>query len=403
MPVTRPPSDPQEEQAKWAAVFSMSLCVAMLIASEFMPVSLLTPIAASLGATSGQTGQAVSISGLFAVATSLFIATAAGRMDRKVVLVGLTAVMLASLVIVAMAPSFTVLMVGRALLGVAVGGFWSLATSIIMRLVPEASVPRALGMMYGGQAIAAAFAAPLGSYLGDLVGWRGIFWALAPLVAVNLVWHRVALPSLPAHQRQSLRSFQVLLARPHFRTGLIAITFTWGSAFTMFTYLRPFLETLEGVDVQTLSLLLLTLGAAGFIGSALSGRIGTGRVERILALPAVVMGGATALLLLAESSLVAIGVLLAIWGAMNTAMSVIWMSWMSQVVDDMPETAGALMVATMQASILLGGVFGGLLLDWFSVDASFFGSVLLALAAIAVIGRGSRLRPPTGQLHERTN
>src|SRR5438045_6511506 len=84
---------------RWSAVGSMALCVALLIASEFMPVSLLTPIAHDLHATEGMAGQSISISGLFAVVTSLFIATLAGRFDRRHVLMGLTGVMLFSLVL----------------------------------------------------------------------------------------------------------------------------------------------------------------------------------------------------------------------------------------------------------------------------------------------------------------
>lgn len=141
-----------EPVAAWGAVFSMALCVALLIASEFMPVSLLTPMAHGLGASEGQTGQAISISGLFAIGASMLVTTAAGRLNRKWVLVAMTALMLLSLILVAAAPSFAVLMIGRALLGVCVGGFWALATAVIMRLVPEAEVPRALALMYGGQA-----------------------------------------------------------------------------------------------------------------------------------------------------------------------------------------------------------------------------------------------------------
>ncbi|MCA0964947.1 MFS transporter [Salipiger bermudensis] len=382
-------------KALWGAVLSMSLCVALLIASEFMPVSLLTPMAEGLGASVGQTGQAISISGLFAVATSLLITTAVGRVNRKSVLVGLTGLMLLSLVVVAAAPSFSVLMLGRALLGVCVGGFWSLATSILMRLVPEGEVPKALGLMYGGQAIAAAFAAPIGSYLGEVIGWRGVFWALTPLVAANLVWHLVALPSLPARDRQSFASFGVLFSRGYFRRGLLAVTFTWGSAFTMFTYLRPFLEQVTGVGVEALSVLLLVLGGAGFVGSWLSGRLVGGRVERMLCLPALVMGGCTSGLLLFGAAPVAAGMLLALWGAMNTAMSVIWMSWMSRNADDLPEAAGGLMVAVIQASILLGGMVGGLLLDQFSVVATFWGSVMLALVAVALTGGGRHLLKPS--------
>jgi predicted MFS family arabinose efflux permease len=94
-----------EPVAAWGAVLSMTLCVAMLIASEFMPVSLLTPMAEGLHATTGQTGQAISISGLFAMAASMVVTTVAGTLNRKWVLVAMTALMLLSLVLVALAPN----------------------------------------------------------------------------------------------------------------------------------------------------------------------------------------------------------------------------------------------------------------------------------------------------------
>lgn len=380
--------------AAWGAVMSMTLCVAMLIAAEFMPVSLLTPMAQGLGATEGQTGQAISISGLFAVLASLMITTVAGRLNRKWVLVGLTALMLASLVLVAVAPNFTVLMLARAALGICVGGFWALSTSVIMRLVPEREVPRALSLMFGGQAMAAAFAAPLGSYLGGMLGWREVFWLLTPIVAVNLVWHVIALPSLPARGRQSLGALTALLRRPYFLRGLLAAMLSWGSAFTMFTYLRPFLEQVTGVNVTVLSALLLVLGLAGFLGTWAAGRIDGGRIAPLLMLPALVMGAATLALLLVGGSVLAVAALLMIWGAMNTAMSVIWMTWMSQNAGDAPEAAGSLMVAAIQISILLGAVVGGLLLDGLSISATFLGSGALAAAAILLIGNGQRLLRP---------
>ncbi|TAN01271.1 MAG: MFS transporter [Rhizobiaceae bacterium] len=381
-------------RAAWGAVLSMALCVAMLIASEFMPVSLLTPMAEGLHATEGQTGQAISVSGLFAVAASLLITTVAGRLNRKWIMVAMTGFMLLSLVLVAIAPSFAMLMVGRALLGICIGGFWALATAVIIRLVPTSEVPRALALMYGGQAIAAAFAAPVGSYLGGLFGWREVFWALTPIVAVNLAWHVVALPSLPAHQKQDFRAMFDLLKRRYFLRGLMACMLSWGSAFTMFTYLRPFLEKVTGVDVTTLSVLLLLLGCAGFVGTWAAGRFLKGSIAPFLKLPALVMGGATFGLLLFGFSTVAAGLFMAIWGAMNTMFSVIWMTWMSQNADDAPEAAGSLMVAAIQTSILLGAVVGGLLLDGISIQATFIGSVVLAILALVLIGNGQRMLRP---------
>src|SRR3954468_7248362 len=157
----------------WGAVFALTLCVSTLIASEFMPVSLLTPIASGLHLTEGQAGQAIAVSGIFAVLTSLFISSATRGVDRRSLLLSLTGVMIASGLMVAFAPTYAVFMAGRALLGVVIGGFWSMSTATVMRLVPEKDVPRALALLNGGNALATTIAAPLGSFLGQFIGWRG--------------------------------------------------------------------------------------------------------------------------------------------------------------------------------------------------------------------------------------
>ncbi|MBB3139925.1 MFS transporter [Halomonas organivorans] len=384
----------EQKTAAWGAVFSMSLCVAMLIAAEFMPVSLLTPIADGLGATEGQTGQAVSISGFFAVAASLLMTTLAGRLNRKWVLLTITTLMLVSLALMASAPSFAVLMLSRALLGVCIGGFWSLATAVIMRLVEVEHVSRALAIMYTGQAIAAAFAAPIGSYLGGIIGWRGVFWVLVPIVAVNLVWQWATLPSLPASQRQTFRSLKGVLTRSYFARGIVAAVFGFAGAFSMFTYLRPFLEGVTGVDVTMLSALFLVLGCAGFLGTWAGGKFASQRVVRLLQAVPLLMGLSTLGLLGFGQQLAVVAVLLAIWGAMNTVMSIAWMSWLSQNVDDAPEAAGSLIVAAIQAAILLGAAFGGWLLDHLGIQATFIGSAVLCAASLLLIGSGRRLLKP---------
>jgi predicted MFS family arabinose efflux permease len=255
-------------RASWSAVGAMTMCVALLIASEFMPVSLLTPMAYDLGATEGMAGQAISISGLFAVITSLLVATVASRFDRRNVLAALTAAMVASLALVAAAPNFAFLMAARALLGVTIGGFWSLSTATVMRLVPNNSIPKAMGVLYLGNAAATAFAAPIGSYLGGVIGWRGVFWALAPLAAATLAWQWVSLPSMPAQTTIPLTRVLGLLKRKNVTFAMFGLMLTFGGAFTTFTYLRPFLETQAHATLAQLSLMLLGLGAAGFVGTA---------------------------------------------------------------------------------------------------------------------------------------
>jgi predicted MFS family arabinose efflux permease len=254
----------ETQPAYWSGVFAMSLCVFALIASEFMPVSLLTPIAADLHVTEGMAGQGIAISGGFAVLTSLSISWLTGSMDRKTLLLALTALMAVSGATVALASSYLIYMVGRALIGVVIGGFWSMSAATAMRLVPAPQVPRALAIFNGGNALATMIAAPLGSYLGSVMGWRGAFFCLVPVAAIALGWQWVSLPPMKNAHRptDSGNIFKVLESRP-VAFGMAACGAFFMGQFALFTYVRPFLETVTHVNVSTLSLILLVVAWAG--------------------------------------------------------------------------------------------------------------------------------------------
>jgi predicted MFS family arabinose efflux permease len=379
----------------WSAVGSMSMCVALLIASEFMPVSLLTPIARDLHATNGMAGQAISVSGLFAVVASLLIAHVAARLDRRHVLMGLTSIMLASLVLIASAPNFVVLMLARALLGIAIGGFWALATATIMRLVPAPAVPKALGVLYTGNAVAVAFAAPIGSYVGGLIGWRGVFWVLVPLVLMNLAWQWRSLPSMTSDAARRSANVFLLLKRRNVAFAMTAVMLAFAGAFSTFTYLRPFLETRMGANIPELSLLLLSLGLAGFVGTyAVSRIVGTHLYRLLTALP-FALAVVTLTLLVVGHHLWAAAVTLFVWGLLNSAIPVVWSTWLTQGIADEPEAGGGLMVAAIQLAIMLGAAFGGLLLDRVSISATWIGGAALLVFASLAAGSGGRLRSTT--------
>jgi predicted MFS family arabinose efflux permease len=257
---TAPKDDAVHSPAAWGSVVSMALCVAVLIASEFLPVSLLSPIAGDLGVTEGHMGQAISISGIFAVITSLFVSSVTRRLDRRLVVTFLSLLLVVSGSIVTVAPNYVVLMMGRALLGVAIGGFWSMSTAIVMRLVPEDSVPKGLAMLNAGNAIAATISAPLGSLLGSYVGWRGAFFAVVPLALLALLWQWISLPPLPPRRKEGSPNVLRLLARPQVAMGMASVMLLFMGQFALFTYLRPFLETVTEVSISMLSLLLLLMG-----------------------------------------------------------------------------------------------------------------------------------------------
>lgn len=278
-------------RAAWSAVFCMTLCAFVLIASEFMPVSLLTPIAADLGVSEGNTGQAISISGIFAVITSLLITGLTRRLDRRVVVLGLTALLMVSGIVVTLAPSFPVLMLGRALLGISIGGFWSMSTAIVMRLVSHDQVPKALALLNAGNAVAATVSAPLGSLLGAYIGWRGAFFLVVPIGLLALLWQWIVLPELPPRRARVSANVFRLLGRPAVTAGMIAILLLFMGQFALFTYLRPFLEQVTRVEITMLSLLLLIMGLAGAVGTWVVGRLLQHRLFSILAIIPLLMAG----------------------------------------------------------------------------------------------------------------
>src|SRR4051812_18315355 len=132
----------------WNAVFAVSLGVSGLIISEFLPVSLLTPMAKDLSITEGVAGQAISVTAVIAMIASLLIAVITQRLNRRWVLLTFCVLQITSNLLVAYAPNFALLLLGQVLLGIGLGGFWGMAAATAMRLVPESLVPKALSLIF---------------------------------------------------------------------------------------------------------------------------------------------------------------------------------------------------------------------------------------------------------------
>lgn len=366
--------------AYWGGIFAMTLCVFVLIASEFMPVSLLTPIAGDLGVSEGLAGQGIAISGALAVLTSLSLSTIAGNINRKYLLLGLTMLMAISGLVIALASSYLVYMAGRAMIGVAIGGFWSMSAATAMRLVSPHQVARALAIFNGGNALATVVAAPLGSYLGATVGWRGAFLCLVPVAAVAFIWQCLSLPAMPGNRGPASRgSVFRLFARPAVSIGMLACGLFFMGQFALFTYVRPFLESVTQVDSSGLSLILLVIGVAGFIGTLVVSTCLNARFyPTLMAIPGLMAAIAIALILVGHV-VWAVALLLGLWGMLATAAPTGWWTWIARTLAKEAEAGGGLMVAVIQLAIALGSTVGGIVFDHLGWHMS---SVLLLSAVV---------------------
>ncbi|MBE2321333.1 MFS transporter, partial [Solirubrobacter sp. CPCC 204708] len=136
--------------------------------------------------------------------------------------------------IVGFASTYAMLLLGRVLLGLELGGFWSMAAAVTMRLVPSALIPRALSIVFAGVSVAMAVSAPLGTYLGSLIGWRGVFLAAAALSALIMAWQLMTLPKMEPRRQSQLTTLLRLLGRRQFIAGLFAMMLAFGGHFAFF-------------------------------------------------------------------------------------------------------------------------------------------------------------------------
>ncbi|MES4612495.1 MAG: MFS transporter [Ewingella sp.] len=371
--------------AAWVAVFSLAMGVFGLLTAEYFPASLLTPMAADLGVSEALAGQAVTVTAVVALFAGLLVPRLTRTLDRRLVLLSFTLLMIVSNLLVALSSSLTIVLIMRILLGIALGGFWSMAAAVAMRLVPEKRVPRALSIIFSGIAVGTVVAVPLGSYLGGLYGWRSAFVAAAAVGAITLVFQWCTLPQMAARKLLKTASVLALLRRPGISIGMFGCVLAHTGQYALFTYIRPALESVVQIDVDGLALMLLGFGIANFAGTLLAGWV----MERSLRATLVIMPSLVGIAALAMVSLpvqaTGLMLLVALWGLAFGGIPVAWSNWVARSLPDQAESAGGMVVAAVQSSIAAGAALGGLVFGFSGVSGVFVVSGLVMLLAALVI------------------
>ena len=368
--------------AHWSAVFSLFAGVTSLIAAEFIPVSLLTPIASTLQISEGMAGQTVTAVGICSVISSLLLVPATKMFDRRMVLLALSLLLIVSDVLVAMAPNYFILLIGRGLLGFCVGGFWSMASAVTIKLVPAKDITRALSIVYAGVSFATIISLPLASYLGYFIGWRNVFFASAILAVFSFIWQIISLPSLPPQKETSFKNMFGLLKEPWIALGIAATIFSFAGYHFFFTYLRPFLEHTLALSATRLSILLLLFGIANCLGTVVAGIFMKEMYRNTMILVHIILliFSVTFIVYFENSWLSQILVIL--WGFMFGFIPVGWSTWIVRTLANKSEMIGGLSVAAIQFSIGMAAAIGGSIYDHNGIEGVFVSSSLAFLCAI---------------------
>ena len=376
---------PPVERASWSSVLSLALGVFGLVTAEVLPASLLTPIARALDVSEAFAGQAVTATAFVAFFAGLLAATVTRGLDRRLVLMGFSILMVVSNLLVAAAPSLWPLLLARVLLGVALGGFWSMATAVAIRLVPPALVPRALSLVFSGVSAATIVAIPLGSYIGGLYGWRIVFLLAAGIGVVTLLFQAATLPRLASLGAARLGTLSDVLRRPGIALGMACMVLVFSGHCGLFTYLRPFLEGVGGADINGIVLILLSFGLANLAGTLLAGALLERSLSLTLALMPLLIAAAALGLAGLQAGLPLQALLVALWGLAFGTISVAWSTWLARAVPDETESGGGLIVAAVQLAITCGAAGGGTVYAFLGVVGVFTTAGVLMLVTSAVI------------------
>lgn len=359
----------------WTPILALTFGITMLVSSEFLPASVLPGLAADLGVTEGTAGLAVAATAIAGLLTAPTIAVVVPRADRRTVLVTLLALATVANLVVAVAPSFPVVLIGRLVLGVAVAGYWAFAFAVGIRAVPgrHATIATTLAL---GVSLATIAGVPLGSLLGDRLGWRAVFGIAAVLTAVATLALRAVMPAVPAQPGAGLGMLRQVLTHRRLMVGITFLFVTVLGNFAAYPFIRL---AIERVDASAVAVLLLAWGIGGLAGNFAAGAL-SGRLRLATALGPLLFGAALAVLVGAQTLWI-LALAVVVWGFGMSMVPVSTQLWVTRAEPGRTESALALQVTAFQLAIMLGSALGGKLLD-----AAGLAPVLLIGAGLAVVG-----------------
>ncbi len=370
----------------------LATCVFFAICTEMLPIGLLPQIGEGLGFSASGAGVLVSLYAVLVAVMSLPIAAVAARWPRRTVLAALLGAYTLSNVLFAVAPDYAVAVVARTIGGLAHAGFFAVAVAAAVSLVDPSRAGRAVAVVMIGNALALVSGVPLGTVLGNALGWRWAFVVLAAaLAALAVAVVRVLPPQQPGHPDSGTTPRTPVLTgirRPAVLVMATVITLLALGHFTLYTYISPLLMH-DGVARAEVGVVLFGYGCGGLAGLALAGAVVARRPDEALAADIVLM---TLSLVLAAAVASTIGIIaiVAVWGVAFGAFPTLTQTVMLRAAGDATDAAAALVNATTNIGIAGGALVGSWLLGVVGVPQ--LGWVGAGLVAVSLLVYADRLR-----------
>ena len=379
------------------ALLALTLGAYAIGTTEFVIVGLIPTIAADLGVSLPSAGLLVSLYALGVAVGAPVLTALTGRVPRKTLLVALMVLFTLGNVIAWMAPSYGSLIVARVLTGLAHGVFFSIGSIIATSVVPKEKAASAIAIMFTGLTVALVTGVPLGTFMGQHLGWRATFLAVAALGVVALLGSLLFVPrnlqrSAPATFGQQL----AVLAQPRLLLVYAITALGYGGTFLSFTYLASILQDVTGFSANAVSGVLLVCGVSVAIGNLWGGRLADRRgpipaLKLIFGLLALVLFALTFTAYNTWLVLLTVLALGAVAFGNVPGLQVYVVKQAQRFAPQAADVASGLNIAAFNVGIAMGASLGGLVVDHLGLMHTPWIGALVVLGALGLTVLSGRL------------
>jgi len=366
-----------------AALLALALAGFITIVTEALPAGLLPLISAGMNISGALAGQFVTLYAVGSLVAAIPLITATQGMRRRPLLLLALAGFVVANTVTAFSGNYVITMAARFLAGVSAGLVWALLAGYAARMVPDEKKGRAIAIAMVGTPLALSLGVPAGTLLGSLIGWRMCFGIMSVMAVGLMVWVRIRVPDfagLAAGKRLPLRQILTLAGvRP-----VLFVVLTFVLAHNIFyTYIAPFLASVNMADRT--DLILLVFGVASLPGIGVIG-VFVDRYLRLLTLISTVLFALSAFVLGVMNDMpAAVYMAVAVWGLSFGGAATLFQTAIARNAGDAADVAQSMLVTAWNLAIAGGGIVGGILLDSLGSTAFSPAVVLLLLSALAVI------------------
>jgi predicted MFS family arabinose efflux permease len=366
------------------SIYIMALGAFGIITTEFGIIGIMPAIAKHFNVSIDTAGWLLSGFALTIALTGPFSVLLTSKINRKIMMCLVLLTFVASNILSAVSPNFTVLMIARILPAFLHPVFWAVATVAASKQVEPKDAPKAVSVVLGGLSVATVLGVPITTYISELINWQASFVVSGVINLIAFAALLAFVPSMPVTEDQSVKSQLVILKKGQMWVNLVATMIMIAGIFATYSFLAEYLGKISSMNGTEISLMLLLFGATGIAGNWVTGIALSKNVMLTTRFFLLSLIGVHLLAYVFGGLFIPMTAIIGIWGFIHTGGFLIGQTRSTSEAPEAPELAASLMVSFGNAGVTLGTFLGGLIITRFGIHEVIWISISLLLVALAL-------------------